>query len=332
MISRRAFVLTSLAGSAGLLSGCGQENTAPAPNSAPAPPRQLRKPPASLDLYFVGGTAFRNTGASYVAVQLRGKGVVHNDHRLDHRSYLVAPAGTFGKEGKPFPPDYDMTKLHPDFALPAPSYEAVCLVGKDVALSQVDGGTAVNYKASEVADYEALAAKYRWQPKGSWTPGENGPVSSRFTFTAGDLVNGKAVNKKGYAAKYKIGGGDAKTLSDVAVLELRAESISIAGIGSTPFTVPGEKPLKLYVFGGPEFRHPARKYRQVSHAVLLKTIYDVKGATDAEIMPSSDTDVDPERPGDPRHPCDFGGSAARAGAQLRVPPDTEYCVNYDKLP
>ena len=79
-----------------------------------------------------------------------------------------------------------------------------------------------------------MAAKYKWEPKGDWTPNENGPVCSRFAFDAGDLVNGKAVNQKGYAARWKIGDGEAKTLSDVAILQLKAESISIAGVGSTP--------------------------------------------------------------------------------------------------
>ena len=331
MISRRAFVLTSLAGSAGLLSGCGQENTAPVQTPSSSSPPPQKRAAASLALYFVGGTAFRNTGGSYVAVQLRGKGVVHDDHRMDHRSYLVAPAGTFGKDGTPFPADYDMTKLHPELTLPPASYEAVCLVGKDVRLTHVNGGKEVAYKASEVADYQALAAKYQWQPKGSWTPDENGPVSSRFTFDAGELVNGTAVNQKGHAVKYRIGGGPPKTLSDVAILQLQAESISIAGITASPLTVPADRPLKLYVFGGPEFRRTARTYRQVSHAVLLRTIYDVKGATDDEIMPSAETEVEAERAPDPRHPCDFGASAPPL-AQMRVPPDTEYCVNYDQLP
>src|SRR5687768_10865236 len=137
MISRRAFVLTSLAGSAGLVAGCGRESATPPASSqstVPPPPKTA----ASLDLYFVGGTAFRKNGSSYVAVQMRGRGVVHNGHAMDHRSYLVAPFGTFGKEGKQFPAGYDMTKLHPQLTLPPESYEAVCLLGKDVTLTQVN--------------------------------------------------------------------------------------------------------------------------------------------------------------------------------------------------
>ena len=330
MISRRAFVLTSLAGSAGLLSACGRDGaTPPASTQSTVPPPQP-KAAASLDLYFVGGTAFRKNGSSYVAVQMRGKGVVHNGHPMDHRSYLVAPFGTFGKEGKPFPAGYDMRKLHPQLTLPPESYEAVCLLGKDVTLTQVNGGREVVYKSDQVAGYGALAAKYRWEPNGSWTPSAEGPVASRFTFDAGELVNGTAVNQKGYAAQYKIGDGEPKKLSDVAVLQLRAESISLNGIGSTPFTVPPDRPLALYVFAGPDFMHTARTYRQISHALLLKTIYDVKGAKDEEIMPTSATDIEAEPAPDLRHPCDFG--APPAAAERRVPPDSEYCVNYDELP
>jgi hypothetical protein len=328
MITRRAFVVTSLAGSAGLLSACSKAE-APAPAAAPNPASAARAG-ASLELYFVGGTAFRKVGTSYVALQMRGKGVVHDGHPMDHRSFLVAPHGTF-KDGKQFPAGYDMAKLHPNLTLPPASYEAVCLVGKDVTISQVNGGKEVNYRSNEVADYGALAAKYRWEPKGDWTPNENGPVASRFAFDAGDLVNGKAVNQKGHAARWKIADGEAKTLSDVAVLQLTAESISIAGVASSPVPVPSDKPLALYVFGGPDVLHGDRKYRQISHALLLKTIYDVKGAADDEIMPTSPTEVDAEAPGDPRHPCDFSDTAKPA-PRPRVPPDSEFCVNYDQLP
>jgi hypothetical protein len=332
MISRRAFVLTSLAGSAGLLSGCGKaEAPAPSTGATPAPDQPPLRANTSLELYFVGGTAFRKVGTSYVAIQPRGKGVVHDGHPMDHRSYLVAPYGTFGKEGHQFPSGYDMTKLHPNLSLPPSSYEAVCLVGKDVEIDQVNGGREVNHRSTEVAAYGALAAKYQWTPRGDWAPNENGPVCSRFAFDAGDLIDGRAVNQKGYAAKWSVGGGEAKTLSDVAILQLRAEAVSIAGVGTTPVAVPPDKPLALYVFGGPDFMHSARRYRRISHALLLKTIYDVKGATDDEIMPASATEVEAETPADLRHPCDFGGTAAPV-SRPRVPPDTEYCVNYDQLP
>jgi hypothetical protein len=331
MISRRAFVLTSLAGSAGFLSGCSRESgTPPASSQSAAPPSQ-QKAGASLDVYFVGGTAFRRTGPSCVAVQMRGKGVVHNGHPMDHRSYLVAPFGTFGKDGKQFPAGYDMTKLHPQLTLPPESYEAVCLLGKDVTLTQVNGGREVVYKSDQVADYGALAAKYRWEPKGSWTPSADGPVASRFAFDAGELVNGTAVNQKGYEAQYRIGDGDAKKLSDVAILQLRADSITLNGVASTPFTVPTDRPLAFYVFAGPEFFHTAPTYRQISHALLLKTIYDVKDTKDDEIMPTSATDVEADKAAIQQHPCDFG-AAPPATAQRRVPPDSEYCVNYDQLP
>ncbi|HEU4893906.1 MAG TPA: hypothetical protein VFT47_20265 [Vicinamibacterales bacterium] len=331
MISRRAFVLTSLAGSAGLLSGCGRESgTPPASTQSTAPPTQP-KAAASLDLYFVGGTAFRKNGSSYVAVQMRGKGVVHGGHAMDHRSYLVAPLGTFGKEGTPFPAGYDMTKLHPQLTLPPESYEAVCLLGKDVTITQVNGGRDVVYKADQVADYGALAAKYRWEPKGSWTPSADGPVGSRFAFDAGELVNGTAVNQKGYAAQYRIGGGEPKKLSDVVILQVRAESIAMNGVGSTPLTVPADRPLALYVLAGPDFMHTAPTFRQISHALLLKTIYDVKETKDDEIMPTSGTDVEAEKAAVQRHPCDFG-TPPPATPQRRVPPDSEYCVNYGGTP
>lgn len=328
MISRRAFVLSSLAGSAGLLSGCGSESPSPpASTASTAPPQQAQKTSASLDLYFVGGTAFRRSGPSYVAVQLRGKGIVHNQHPMDHRSYLVAPFGTFGKQGRQFPSGYDMTKLHPQLTQSPESYEAVCLLGKDVTLTQINGAREVNNRADQIADYGALAAKYRWEPKGTWTPSEDGPVGSRFTFDAGDLINGAAVNQKGFAASYRIGDGEPKKLSDVAILQLRAGSIAIDGIGTAPVTVPAERPLVLYVFAGPDFLHSAPTYRQISHAVLLKTIYDVKETKDDEIMPTSATDVEAEKASVQRHPCDFA-TPPPAGTQRRVPPDSEYCVNY----
>jgi len=331
MISRRAFVLTSLAGSAGLLSGCSRESgTPPASTQSTVPPTQP-KAAASLDLYFVGGTAFRKSGSSFIAAQMRGKGVVHSGHAMDHRSYLVAPFGTFGKEGRQFPAGYDMTKLHPQLTQSPESYEAVCLLGKDVTITQVNGGREVVYKADEAADYGALAANYRWEPKGSWTPSADGPVGSRFTFDAGELVNGTPVNQKGYAAQYRIAAGEPKKLSDVTILQVRAESISLNGVGSTPFIVPPDRPLALYVFAGPDFMHTAPTFRQISHALLLKTIYDVKEAKDDEIMPTSATDVEAEKAAVQRHPCDFGTPPA-ATPQRRVPPDSEYCVNYGNLP
>ena len=163
MMTRRDFVVTSLAGSAGLLSGCGKEDTPPAAanpaSTAPAQPRSL----AGLDLYFVGGTAFKKVGTGYVAIQLRGKGIVHDGHPMDHRSYLVAPYGTFGREGKQFPAGYDMTKLHPNLTLPPSSYEAVCLVGKDITVTQVTAG---KRSATDPAR-SPTTARWRRSTKGS---------------------------------------------------------------------------------------------------------------------------------------------------------------------
>jgi hypothetical protein len=150
--------------------------------------------------------------------------------------------------------------------------------------------------------------------------------SARGSRSTPELVNGAAVNQKGFAASYRIGGSETKKLSDVAILQLRAESISINGIGTAPFAVPADRPLVLYVFAGPDFLHSAPTYRQISHAVLLKTIYDVKETKDAEIMPTSATDVEAEKAAVQRHPCDFG--TPPPGAERRVPPDSEYCVNY----
>jgi hypothetical protein len=77
--------------------------------------------------------------------------------------------------------------------------------------------------------------------------------------------------------------------------------------------------------------HTAPTYRQISHALLLKTIHDVKQAKDDETMPTSATDVEPEKAPDLRHPCDFGAPPP-ATAERRVPSDSEYCVNYGNLP
>jgi len=114
-------------------------------------------------------------------------------------------------------------------------------------------------------------------------------------------------------------------------LQVRAESIAMNGVGSTPLTVPPDRPLALYVLAGPDFMHTAPTFRQISHALLLKTIYDVKEAKDDEIMPTSGTDVEAEKAAVQRHPCDFG-TPPPATPQRRVPPDSEYCVNYGGTP
>ena len=129
--------------------------------------------------------------------------------------------------------------------------------------------------------------------------------------------NGSAVNQKGYAAQYRIGGGEPKKLSDVAILQVRAESIAMNGVGSTPLAVPPDRQLALYVVAGPDFMHRAPTFRQISHALLLKTIYDVKEAKDDEIMPTSATDVEAEKVAVQRHPCDFG-TPSPATPQRRV--------------
>ena len=50
-----------------------------------------------------------------------------------------------------------------------------------------------------------------------------------------------------------------------------------------------------------------------------------------EIMPPSATDVEGEKAAVQRHPCDFGTPPVST-PQRRVPPDSEYCVNYGNLP
>ena len=48
-------------------------------------------------------------------------------------------------------------------------------------------------------------------------------------------------------------------------------------------------------------------------------------------MPMSATDVEAEKAAVQRHPCDFG-TPPPAATGRRVPPDSEYCVNYNNLP
>jgi len=282
-----------------------------------------------LELYFVGGTVFRKLDGSYTAVQLSGKGSSHGGHPMEHRSFLIAPAGTFGAAAQKFPANYAIDQLHPDLKGGAARYEAVCLIGRDIQVSHT-GGPPITYTATEVAHYGHIATA--WQPKGSWDPRQDRAVNSRFMLPAGELVDAPAVNKKGHAAKWAIGSGPKKTLSDVAKLNLSADSIGLKGIGQEDFTVPAGSPLKLYVFAGPDAHSSRRKYREITHALLLKTIYDVKGTPDADIMPTSDEDVETEPQVFLQHPCDFGKGDAAAPLSLKVPPDSEYCANYQELP
>lgn len=320
MISRRDFLATSVIASAASLAGCRQN----ADGAAGGQPAAVAPGRTRLELSFVGGTAFVRDGRYMSAMQLSGYGQHHNGHSLEHNSFLVGPTKLF-PSGTPLP-TLTATRLGDSIGKLAAGVplSAICLVGKDI---KVSGSNAADFdfKCQHVARYGHVAAA--WRPKGSWAPGSKQPVNSRFSLQNGVLTDGVALNTNGAAVQWWVKDpGKAQTLSDVATLELEADNITVSNLLPGDFVVPPGTAVPLMVFSGPLVLHQSTyKYRTLTHALLLKTIFDVGTTTDAEIMPTTAIDID-GMPGDSLpNPC---GDVQRAA----IPPDSEYCANYDEFP
>ena len=78
-------------------------------------------------------------------------------------------------------------------------------------------------------------------------------------------------------------------LSDVAVLTLKAQNITISGVQRQDYTIEPGQVLGLYVFSGPDSDHgPASgdyTYCTVSHAIMLKTIFELTQTPEVLIVP-----------------------------------------------
>ncbi|HET7694138.1 MAG TPA: hypothetical protein VFK57_00370 [Vicinamibacterales bacterium] len=311
MITRRKFVQTSVAASAAALAGCFED---------PPPPAAGQAGDAELRLFFVGGTVFVQDGSGLIGLQLSGKGLSHNGHRLEHASYLAGNTAEFNG-GTPLPALRGAAAQR----LPLTGFNAVCLVGKTVTVTGKND-KATN-KCQRLANYGRVAAG-KWTRKGDWDPSKNPAINSIFKLKDGDLTDGKAVNQTAEKVQWWVGGDsrNKKDLSDVAVLDVKAPTITIAGATASPIVVGQGRKLSLFVFSGPLEMHPqGHKYKTITHALLLKTIYDVKDTPDEHIMPTTEREIDGEL-GEPMdNPCD-------RKVRIRVPPDSEYCPNYDELP
>jgi hypothetical protein len=307
MITRRRFIQTSMAASAVALTGCGDSPKPPAPLVADA----------ELQLYFVGGSVFVKDANYITALQLSGKGQSYNGHSLEHASYVAGPPKLF-PGGVPLP----------GLAVMAPhgfsGFNAICVVGKKVTVTGKKAGAKI--KCQKLANYGHIAHG-KWVRKGTWDPTMNPAINSMFTLNDGDLGDEKAVNQNGEKVKWWVKEkGKEKDLSDVAVLELKAPVITISGLTGSDIVVSPGDTLKLSVFSGPlEMHGPNYKYKRISHALLLKTIYDVNGSSDDDIMPTTDKDIDGMEGETMDNPC-------TPKLKIRVPPDSEYCPNYDELP
>ena len=283
---------------------------------------------AELRIYFVGGTVFIQNDAHCTAVQLSGHNFELCGHSMRHRSFLVAPSGTF-KGAHKFPKEYP--KLHGDMASGMENYEVICLVGKDVRISHAGEGDFTN-ECKKLAKLDGLS---KWQTLNSLVPGEDAAVNSRFTITGGKLTDGDPVDPNGSVVKWRIGDGEFKDISDVAVLKVVEENITISGLHDEEYTVaPSQTPLKLYVFAGAESRHGAPgsrySYWAMSHAILLSTIFDLEGTPIADIIPVAQRIVISNITAVTPHPCDVRSGVkvkTRGVSGDRIYPDTEYCSN-----
>lgn len=308
MITRRKFIQTSMAASAVALSGCGEE-----------PPNAVQgKGDAELLLYFVGGSVFVKDGNVVTALQLSGKGQTYNGHSLEHASYIAGPSQLF-PGGVPMPA-LSPTLTQRGFG----GFTAACLVGKTVTVSGKK--EKADIKCQKLADYGHVAGG-NWVRKGTWDPSTNPAINSMFKLYDGNLLDDKAVNQNGEKVKWWVKDkGKQKDLSDVAYLELKAPEITIAGLTTNDIVLRQGESLKLSVFSGPLYMHgPNHKYKAITHALLLKTIYDVKNTPDGDIMPTTENDIDGMEGAEMENPCD-------KRLKIRVPPDSEYCPNYDELP
>jgi len=309
MITRRKFVQTSLAASAVALAGCGKEPEKPSETPA-TPPAAVAKD-AELRIYFFGGTVFVDEGKTLLALQLSGKGQSYHGHSLEHASYIAGP----GFSGPALPAA--LIASRPELN----GFATDCLVGKAIKVTGKNNG-ANSLGGTKRADYKKLAKD--WKRKGPWDPAQNEYINSMFTFMDGDLGNDKAMNSTAAAVQWWIKDkGDKKELSDVAVVTVKAPEITVTGLTADPIVVKPEFPRAFGVFSGPLELHPkGYKYKKISHALLLKTIYDVGNTTDDDIMPTTENEVLGEY-GEPMdNPC-----RKTKWNKVLVPPDSEYCPN-----
>jgi hypothetical protein len=310
MITRRRFIQTSVAASAFALAGCSDDPKNAAQGTVDA----------ELRLYFVGGSVFVQDGDVITALQLSGKGQTYNGHSLEHASYIAGPPQLF-------PGGVPMPGLAATFAQRGfGEFTAACLVGKTVTVTGKKTGA--QNKCQKLANYGHIAHG-KWDRKGMWDPTKNPAINSMFKLNDGELTDDKALNQNGEKVKWWIKDkGKQKDLSDVAYLRLRAPRITISGATANDIVLSQGEKLTLSVFSGPlEMHGPNHKYKTITHALLLKTIYDVKGTPDADIMPTTENDVDGMKGDEMDNPCDKDKKQ-----KILVPPDSEYCPNYDELP
>jgi hypothetical protein len=334
MISRRKFVLSSLAASAATLS---------ARASSASTPSELQAGRAVLKLHFVGGTVFRRVFdekkklVRITAVQLSGKDIngdpfKHQSYpyEMPHRSYIVLPSKTVPNVD-PFPDKYDTKSLHADLTDPR-AWQPICLVGKDVTIDQQNGGT-LAYKCGKVAGHKDYMNGHTWTPLGHWQDHNaklEPMVNSRFNITSGVLDDGTPQDRHASGRLWAVGNKDWKSLSDVAILTIEADEIAIKGVYGGSITVGSGKELKAYVFSGPDTRIGREKYYWINHALLVHTLYTI--TPEPELRPWTDEPVDPmTSTGVMKHPCDLADYQPRGEGALS-PPDSEYCTNYDDMP
>jgi hypothetical protein len=327
MISRREFVVGSLAASAAALAGCRDREQVN--GASPAPQGS-----AKLTLHFAGGTAFKHGQGTLRAIQLSGLDAngdefthPHHPHAMRHRSFIVFPAGTV-TGATPFDAGY-RTHLLNKMITPAHRWEPVCLVGRDVHI-ETTSGSPFSYACDKVAHYGSCAAE--WKSSWNWETGPLGKaVNSRFKVSSGVLKEAlDPHNQEGAKAKWKIGIGAYNPLSDIATLIVEADTITISGIGSSSISLTGASQLEGFVFAGPDHRMgnegDPHEYDRINHALLLHTIYAIPD--DQDIRPVAEKKVVDRFGPALEHPCDLGQQVIRTMA----PPDSEYCVNYDELP
>jgi hypothetical protein len=321
MVSRRTFMTASVAASAASLLGREKEPT------QAGTPQVAASAKAKLTLSFVGGTVLVNDVTHYAALQLSGHGMKTNSgHDLRHQSFIVGPVGTF-EGGQPVP-EAAAKLLRVVSTAAHDTYESLCLVGKDIIVAGTNAPD-IKCRCEKVANYGHVAGT--WKRKEPWVPGVGKPVNSRFTLLNGMLVDGTPVNAEGAAALWFIkDSGNKKKLSDVVVLQLEADAITLSGINKSKILVKAGQTLSLAVYSGPLKTHgPKHKYKAISHAILLTSIYDVGTTPYADILPTTDTEVIGEEGKPFPNPCHKGQDE---GQVVRVTPDSEYCVNYDELP
>jgi len=321
MISRRDFLTTTAAASAASLIGC-RSNT----DNAAAKPPAAAPPPArtGLELAFFGGTVFVKDGKYVTAVQPSGYGQSYGGHSLEHQSFIVGPEKLF-PTGIPFPALAASVLFKNIAAATGGTFKAICLVGKDITVSGT-GARDTEFKCQQVVRYGHIAAN--WTRKGTWDPGAKQPVNSRFSLRNGEVVDGIPVNSNGAAVQWWVKDRTKEqTLSDVATLKLDADDITISGLLTTgDYAVPKGTTLPLMVFSGPlELHDPPYKYKTLTHALVLRTLYDVGTASEADIMPTTASEIDGMKGDSFDNPC--GGMQKAV-----IPPDSEYCANYDELP